>query len=88
MLHLRAGTHAGKSSGYLQIIRPDWRHIFRWGRRGQSSIAASVVIVSLCQSEWDHANGDKDKHVKCAPKKMRFNIWISLFFHVVSSLLE
>ena len=30
----------------------------------------------------------KQKHVKCAPKEMRFNIWISLFFHVVLSLLE
>ena len=88
MRRLPAETHAGRSSGHLQIVRRDWRHIFRGGRRGQSSMAGSVITISLPQREGNHPHGQQQKDVKCAPKKMRFNIWISLFFHVVLSLLE
>jgi hypothetical protein len=48
----------------------------------------SEFYPSLRQCEWDHANCDKQKYVKCAPKQMRFNTWISLPFHVALSLLE
>jgi hypothetical protein len=50
-------------------------------------MAASVIVISLRQREGGQANSEKQKHVKCAPKEMRFNIWISLFFHVVLSLV-
>jgi hypothetical protein len=36
---------------------------------------------SLPEREWDHANGHKHKQVKGASKKMRFDVWFSLYFH-------
>src|SRR5207253_7277957 len=36
---------------------------------------------SLPERERDQANGHKHKQVKGASKKMRFDVWISLFFH-------
>jgi hypothetical protein len=36
---------------------------------------------SLPEREWVHANGHKQKQVKGASKKMRFDVGISLFFH-------
>jgi hypothetical protein len=36
---------------------------------------------SLPEREWDHAKGHKQNQVKGASKKMRFNVWINLFFH-------
>jgi hypothetical protein len=38
---------------------------------------------SLPEREWDHANGHKHKQVKGGSKKMRFDVWFSLFFHRV-----
>jgi hypothetical protein len=35
---------------------------------------------SLPEREWDRANGHKHKQVKSASKKMRFDVWFSLFF--------
>jgi hypothetical protein len=46
-------------------------------------MVASVIALPLRQREGNHADGQQQKHVKCAPKEMRFNIWISLFFHMV-----
>jgi len=43
--------------------------------------AKALLPTPRRQCERDHANGKKQKHVKCAPKEMRLNIWISLFFH-------
>jgi len=40
-----------------------------------------AACVSLRQREWDHANGEKQKHVKAASNKMSFNGGINLFFH-------
>jgi hypothetical protein len=36
---------------------------------------------SLAEREWDHRNGHKQKQVKGTPKKMRFDLGVSLFFH-------
>jgi len=36
---------------------------------------------SLPEREWDHANRQQHKQVKGASKKMRFDVWFSLFFH-------
>jgi hypothetical protein len=36
---------------------------------------------SLPEREWDHAHGHKQKQVKGASKKMRFNVSINLCFH-------
>jgi hypothetical protein len=37
--------------------------------------------VSLRQREWDHADGQKQKHVKGTPNKMSFDGGIDLLFH-------
>jgi hypothetical protein len=42
---------------------------------------ALVAGSPLAEREWDHANRQQQKQVKAAPKKMRFNVWVSLFFH-------
>jgi hypothetical protein len=39
-----------------------------------------VAGSPLAEREWDHANRQQQKQVKGAPKKMRFNVGISLFF--------
>jgi hypothetical protein len=36
--------------------------------------------ASLPEREWDHANRRQQKKIKCASKKMRFDVWFSLFF--------
>ncbi len=36
---------------------------------------------SLPEREWDHANRQQQKQIKGASKKMRFDVWISLFFY-------
>src|SRR4029077_7250338 len=50
--------------------------LLRWRRRCRSAVEAP-----LPQREWDHANGQKHNQVKGASKKMRFDVWFSLFFH-------
>ena len=39
-----------------------------------------LADVSLRQREWDHADGQKQKHVKGTSNKVRFNGGV-LFFH-------
>ena len=38
-------------------------------------------VVSLRQRKWDSADGQKQKQVKRASDKMRFDGGINLFFH-------
>jgi hypothetical protein len=38
--------------------------------------------VSLRQRKWDHADGQKQKHVKGTSNKMSFNGGIDLLFHI------
>jgi hypothetical protein len=45
----------------------------------------SLHGVSLRQRKWDRADGQKQKQVKRASDKMRFNSGINLFFHWVAS---
>jgi len=42
----------------------------------------ALLGVSLRQREWDHADGQQQKHVKCTSNKMSFDGGIDLFFHV------
>jgi hypothetical protein len=53
---------------------------------GQCRARALLTGGSLAQRKWNHANGHKQQQVKSASKKMRFNIWINLFFHVLVNL--
>ena len=55
---LPAETHVGRSQwAPCRIVRRDWRYIFRG--RGQSSMADSVITISLPQREGNHANGEQ-----------------------------
>jgi hypothetical protein len=36
---------------------------------------------ALREREWDHADGPEQNQVKGGSKQMRFNVWVSLFFH-------
>jgi len=47
----------------------------------------SLHCVSLRHREWDRTDSDKQKQIKSAPDKMRFNGGINLFFHLVLSCL-
>ena len=42
---------------------------------------ASVGSAALRQREWNRAHSDKQKKIKCASDKMRFDGGINLFFH-------
>jgi len=42
---------------------------------------------SLPEREWDHANRQQQKKIKCASKKMPFDAGINLFFHFDLGLL-
>jgi hypothetical protein len=56
----------------------------RHRRRSQKKRVRDPVLLgggSLRKRKWNHANGDKQKQVKGASKKMRFVVWISLLFH-------
>ena len=44
-------------------------------------VGTAVGGGSLPEREWDHANGHKQKQVKGASKKMRFDVLFNLFFH-------
>jgi hypothetical protein len=46
-----------------------------------------LLGVSLSQSEWDRANGQKQHHVKGASNKMRFDGGIDLFFQFFVTLV-
>src|SRR5439155_19775228 len=46
-------------------------------RRGRALLGGR----SLPEREWDDANSHRQKQVKGASKKMRFDVGISLFFH-------
>src|SRR6185369_2855001 len=53
-------------------------------RRSQKKRGCDRALLgrgSLPEREWDHANRHKQKQVKGASKKMRFDVWFSLFFH-------
>src|SRR6476660_5281935 len=46
-------------------------------------LLGSRAAAGLRQREWNRAHGDKQKQVKCASNKMRFDGGINLFFHLV-----
>jgi hypothetical protein len=46
-----------------------------------------LVGVSLSQREWDRAHGQKQKDVKGASNKMRFDGGIDLFFQFLVTLV-
>src|SRR6476619_71412 len=46
-------------------------------------LLGSRAAARLRQREWNRAHGDKQKQVKCAFNKMRFDGGINLFFHLV-----
>jgi len=51
--------------------------------RSQKKRARNRTLLgggSLPEREWDHANGHKQKQVKRASEKMRFDLGVSLFF--------
>jgi hypothetical protein len=43
---------------------------------------ASFRSVPLRQREWDRADGHKQKQIKRASEKMRFDSGVNLFFHL------
>jgi hypothetical protein len=61
----------------------------RHRRRSQKKRVRDRVLLgggSLPEREWNHAKGHKQ--VKRASNKMRFNVWVSLFFHFRFNLLS
>jgi hypothetical protein len=62
------------------------------GNRGIQNVGgrwlshAAFRSVSLCQRERNRADGHKQKHIKRASDKMRFDGGVSLFFHVGSQM--
>ena len=46
-------------------------------------LLGSRVAAGLRQREWNRAHSHKQKQVKCASNKMRFDGRINLFFHLV-----
>jgi hypothetical protein len=46
-------------------------------------LLGSRVAAGLRQREWNRTHSDKQKQVKCASDKMRFDGRINLFFHLV-----
>jgi hypothetical protein len=46
-------------------------------------LLGSRAAAGLRQREWNRAHSDKQKQVKCASNKMRFDRGINLFFHLV-----
>ena len=69
---------AGAPDGALAAAK----FTFWLGRR------VSLGSVALRQREWNHAHSHKQKQIKSAPNKVRFDGGINLFFHLVLSLLE
>jgi hypothetical protein len=55
---------------------------FCWRRFG---CVRSGWLVSLRQREWDRTHSHKQKEIKSASDKMRFDGGIDLFFHLVLS---
>src|SRR4029453_19425576 len=49
---------------------------------------ASLRSVPLRQREWDHADGHKQKQIKCASEKMRFDGRVNLLFHFTVVLVR
>ena len=52
-------------------------------RFGRGALLGSPATAGLCQREWNRADSHKQKQVKCASDKMRFDGGINLFFHWV-----
>src|SRR5439155_26946559 len=52
-----------------------------WTQPPHPPSGGALLGVSLRQREWDHADGQQQKHIKCASNKMSFNGGIYLFFH-------
>jgi hypothetical protein len=73
------GNRSGRRRGSLREVRRRVRLLER--RLGHASLG-SPATAGLRQREWDRADGEKRKQDQCAPKQVRLNGWINLFFHV------
>jgi hypothetical protein len=51
-------------------------------------VHASLRSVPLRQREWDRADGHKQKQIKCASEKMRFDGRVNLLFHFTVVLVR
>jgi len=58
---------------------PDCGNLPTDWRNPESGSGIKTARGSLPEREWDHAKGHKQ--VKGASKKMRFDVWVILFFH-------
>jgi hypothetical protein len=56
------------------------------GGKALESRAIRRSCVPLSQSKRNYADGEKEKEVECASKKMRFNGGVELCFHFFNPL--
>ncbi|PYJ10237.1 MAG: hypothetical protein DME93_11710 [Verrucomicrobia bacterium] len=67
-------SHRARGARQILHVRGDVCPGYRLGQ-------ASLRSVSLRQREWDRADGHKQKQIKCASEKMRFDGRVNSLFH-------